>query len=109
MNYIFIQAIQEYYRFYGKELKFDYPTGSNSQTDLYHISSELRTRLIKLFEKDSQENRFVNVLHKEWYDDNFKDLILFYEYFYGDNGCGIGASHQTGWTVLAANLIHEIQ
>lgn len=110
MNYIFIQAIQEYYRFYGRELKFDYPTGSNSQTDLYNISLELSKRLIKIFEKDSQGNRVVNALHKEWYDDdNFKDLILFYEYFHGDNGRGIGASHQTGWTALVANLIHEIQ
>lgn len=109
MNYLFIQAIREYFDYCGKDLKFEFPTGSKTQMDLNQISVVLCQRLINIFEKDKKGNRPVNALHQAIYtDENFKDLILFYEYFHGDNGRGVGASHQTGWTALVANLIAEI-
>ena len=109
MNYLFIQAIREYYNYSGNALKFEYPTGSKTQMDLGQISNALSQRLIKIFEKDTLGNRPVNALHSDVYaKEHFKELILFYEYFHGDNGRGVGAAHQTGWTALVANLIQEI-
>ncbi|PZX56977.1 glycosyl hydrolase family 63 [Algoriphagus ratkowskyi] len=108
LNYLFIDALKEYYKFCGDELKFEFPTGSSNLMDLNQISLELSKRLVAIFEKDQDGNRVVNQLHHKYYNDkNFEDLILFYEYFHGDNGRGLGASHQTGWTALVANLIHE--
>ena len=110
MNYLFIQALREYYSYCGENLKFEYPTGNNNAMDLKEISNELSKRLIKIFEKDSNGNRPVHALHQSKYaDEHFKDLILFYEYFHGDTGRGVGASHQTGWTALIANLINEME
>jgi hypothetical protein len=110
MNYLFIQALQEYYRYCGPELSFEFPTGSKKKLNLMQISKELSKCLIHIFEKDSDGNRAVNALHKETYQqEEFKDLILFYEYFHGDTGRGVGASHQTGWTALVANLIDDLE
>tara|TARA_R110002051_G_scaffold105833_4_gene178926 strand:- start:23591 stop:26227 length:2637 start_codon:yes stop_codon:yes gene_type:complete len=109
MNYLFIQAIKEYYAYCGDDLKFEYPTGSKNLISLKEISSALSKRLISIFEKDKNGNRVVHALHKETYlKEHFKELVLFYEYFHADNGRGVGASHQTGWTALVANLIEEI-
>lgn len=109
MNYLFIKSLREYHQYCGDELLFEYPTGSNKKLNLKQVSDELSKRLIKLFEKDSDGNRPVNELYHQYYqDEHFKDHILFYEYFHGENGRGLGASHQTGWTALVANLIEEI-
>ncbi len=109
MNYLFIQSIKEYYKYCGNTLKFEYPTGSKNLLSLKEISIEISKRLIAIFEKDTDGDRVVHALHKEIYaTEHFKDLILFYEYFHGDNGRGVGASHQTGWTSLVANLIDEV-
>ncbi|MBU2995845.1 glucosidase [Cellulophaga baltica] len=109
MNYLFIQAIKEHYMYYGEEEKFEYPTGSKNELSLQEISVEISKRLISIFESDEKGERVVHALHKGIYTrEHFKDLILFYEYFHADNGRGVGASHQTGWTSLVANLINEI-
>ncbi|AIZ40913.1 MGH1-like glycoside hydrolase domain-containing protein [Cellulophaga baltica] len=109
LNYLFIQALKEYHSYGGDSLKFEYPTGSKNKLSLKEISVEISKRLISIFEKDKDDNRIVHALHKDIYArEGFKDLILFYEYFDGDNGRGVGASHQTGWTSLVANLIDEI-
>ncbi len=109
MNYLFIQAIKEHSSYYGETEKFEYPTGSKNQLSLNKISIELSKRLISIFEADKNGERVVHALHKDIYNrEHFKDLILFYEYFHADNGRGVGASHQTGWTSLVANLINEI-
>ena len=109
MNYLFIQSLREYYSFCGKDMTFEYPTGSGTKLDLHQISNEISKRLIKIFEKDTDDKRPFNLLHdKQYTDPNFKDLVLFYEYFHGENGRGLGASHQTGWTALVANLIQEL-
>ncbi|WP_400071571.1 MGH1-like glycoside hydrolase domain-containing protein [Zobellia russellii] len=109
MNYLFISSFKEYHNHFEDNLKFDYPTGSGNQLNLKEIGFEISKRLIGIFRKDENGNRPVNELEKEKYtDEHFKELILFYEYFDGNNGRGVGASHQTGWTALVANLIEEI-
>ena len=86
----------------------EYPTGSNNNKNLKELAEELGKRLVAIFQKDKSGNRPVNALHKTYYQHpKFEDLVLFYEYFHGDNGRGVGASHQTGWTGLVANLIYE--
>lgn len=108
INYLFINSLREYDNYYGDALKFECPTGSGNWLNLKDTSDEIAKRLIKIFKKDAEGNRPVHELHKERYkEENFRDLILFYEYFHGDTGRGVGASHQTGWTALVANLIEE--
>lgn len=108
INYLFIDALKEYYTYTGDELKYEYPTGSGNLLTLKEISINLSNRLINLFRKDSNGDLPAHKLHAETYrKEYFKDLILFYEYFDGDSGRGVGASHQTGWTALVANLIDE--
>ncbi|KVV15817.1 glucosidase [Flavobacterium sp. TAB 87] len=109
LNYLFIQALVEYYK-YTDLVKVSFPTNATNELDLKQISIELSKRIISVFEKDPDGNRPINQLHAEQYrDSNFEELILFYEYFSGENGRGVGASHQTGWSALVANLINEIQ
>ncbi len=109
MNYLFIQALHEYQRYNGNDFLFEYPTGSSKLLNLEQVALAVSKRLIAMFEKDEAGNRPINKNYHTYYQDpNFKDLILFYEYFHGENGRGLGASHQTGWTALVANLIHEI-
>ncbi len=109
LNYLYIQSLREFYNYCGPTMKFECPTGSNNHMDLNQIADDLGRRLISIFTKDDRGNRPVNALHSETYKkEHFKDHLLFYEYFHGDTGRGIGATHQTGWTALVANLIDEI-
>ena len=109
MNYLFISTFKEYHNYFEDELKYAYPSGSDNYLNLKEIAFEISKRLIAIFKEDSEGNRPVNALDSEKYTDKyFKELILFYEYFDGNNGRGVGASHQTGWTALVANLIEEI-
>jgi len=109
MNYLFISTLKEYHNYFGDDVKFSYPSGSDNQLNLKEIAFEISKRLIGIFKKDEHGNRPVHALHQERYSDkHFKELILFYEYFDGNNGRGVGAAHQTGWTALVANLIEEI-
>ncbi|WP_116770602.1 MGH1-like glycoside hydrolase domain-containing protein [Maribacter litoralis] len=110
MNYLFIQALREYQWYSGNDFLFEYPTGSNKLLNLKQVSDELSKRLIHMFEKDEKGNRAINKNYEKYYQDpHFKDLVLFYEYFHGENGRGLGASHQTGWTALVANLIEQLE
>ncbi|TDS16723.1 glycosyl hydrolase family 63 [Maribacter caenipelagi] len=110
MNYLFIQALREYQWYDGNDFLFEYPTGSSKLLNLKQVSDELSKRLIYMFEKDEKGNRAINKNYEKYYQDpHFKDLILFYEYFHGENGRGLGASHQTGWTALVANLIEQLE
>jgi hypothetical protein len=109
MNYLFISTFKEYHNHFEDDLKYPFPSGSDNYLNMKEIGFEISERLIAIFEKDKDGNRPVNALHQQTYaDEHFKDLILFYEYFDGNNGRGAGASHQTGWTALVANLIEEI-
>ena len=108
-NYLFVTAIKEFRDYYGKNLEVEYPTGSGNILGLNEIRNDLMKRLLTLFQTDENGDRPVNAQHSEIYKDpHFKDLVMFYEYFHGDTGRGIGASHQTGWTALIANMINEI-
>ena len=106
-----IQSLRKYYTFYGDTYVYEFPTGSGNKLNLKQIANELTKRLIKLFETnsdgkfqyhaDSSDKQFTN-------NEHFKNLHFFYEFFDGDTGKGLGASHQTGWTALIANLIMEL-
>ncbi|MEH6680187.1 MAG: glucosidase [Sediminicola sp.] len=108
INYMFIESLLEYHRFFNGSMRLEYPTGSNNNKDLKELAEEIGNRLVSIFKKDKNGNRPVNALHKKVYQHpRFEDLVLFYEYFHGDNGRGVGASHQTGWTGLVATLIFQ--
>ncbi|MCM4166022.1 MULTISPECIES: MGH1-like glycoside hydrolase domain-containing protein [unclassified Arenibacter] len=112
LNYMIIQSLRKYYTFYGPTYQYEFPTGSGKKLNLNEIANQLTKRLVKLFEANS-EGKFQyhaddrNKLFAQ--DEHFKNQHLFYEFFDGDNGKGLGASHQTGWTALIANLIMEME
>jgi len=106
MNFLLIESLRKYHFYYSDDFKVEYPTASGHYLSLKEVGTELANRLLKIFLRDEQGRRAVfgnNV--KLQTDPHFKDHILFHEYFHGDSGKGLGASHQTGWTGLIANLI----
>jgi hypothetical protein len=106
MNFLLIESLQKFHHYYGPEFKVECPTGSGQFLSLKEITDELSNRLIKLFLPNPDGVRPVLNYHSKLANDpHFKDYILFHEYFHGDNGRGVGASHQTGWTGLIAKLI----
>lgn len=110
INFMLIEKLRVYQTFLGDEFQVEYPTGSGVRRTLGEIANDLSRRLVSIFEKDSRGNRPVH--GGTWNFRNnpkWSDLILFYEYFHGDNGAGLGASHQTGWTGLVAELLHQTQ
>ncbi|MEP7229900.1 MAG: glucosidase [Ginsengibacter sp.] len=109
INYILIQSIRKYGEFYGDDLMVDYPTGSGNKINLCQVADELSKRVISLFEKNEEGKRNIYGKDNPFYQlPGNEHLILFYEYFHGDNGNGLGANHQTGWTSLVAQLISEM-
>ncbi|NOT76532.1 MAG: glucosidase [Cyclobacteriaceae bacterium] len=107
-NYLLIKALKKYYQYYGESLKLEYPTGSDNWLNLERISDALAKRVVTIFEKDDNDKRPVHKDHAEFYSrPENKDLLLFYEYFHGDTGRGVGATHQTGWTAVVAELIND--
>jgi hypothetical protein len=108
VNYLLIESLQKFHHYYGDDLKVECPTGSGNLMDLWEVSQELSRRLSHIFLKDADGKRPVfGSSQKFQTDPHFRDHILFYEYFHGDNGSGIGASHQTGWTGLVAKLLQQ--
>ena len=112
VNFLIIESLQKFHHFYGDSFKIEYPTGSGNLITLNDVAAELSQRLINIFVRDTHGDRPLNdpqKIKKSKFDTdtNWKDLVLFYEYFHGDNGSGIGASHQTGWTGLVAKLIQQ--
>jgi hypothetical protein len=109
VNYLLIESLRRFHQFYGDGLKIEYPTGSGVTLTLAEIADELCHRLVNIFRRDADGRRPVFGGYEKFQSDpNFKDYILFHEYFHGDNGRGCGASHQTGWTGLVANLIDQL-
>jgi hypothetical protein len=108
VNYLLVEALERYHHFYGDSLKVECPVGSGKYLTLGEVSRELATRLVSLFRRDAQglrpclgpDRRFADNLH-------WRDLLLFHEYFHGDNGLGLGANHQTGWTALVSRLMED--
>jgi len=108
VNYLIIEALQKYHHYYGDELRVECPTRSGNWLTLWEVASELSHRLTSLFERDPEGHRPADGRHPRVGDDpNLRDLVTFYEYFHGDTGAGIGASHQTGWTALVAKLLQQ--
>jgi hypothetical protein len=106
VNALLIRALLAYYGYYGDDFKIECPTGSGNQMNLFEVAREIANRLTRIFLRDKSGRRPVyGGTEKFQTDPNWKDYILFYEYFHGDNGAGLGASHQTGWTGLVAKLI----
>ena len=96
-----------YYTYYGNDFTVECPTGSGRQMNLYQIAEEISRRLASMFLKDKDGRRPVNGGERKFQDDpHWRDCIQFYEYFHGDNGAGLGASHQTGWTGVIARAMH---
>ncbi len=108
VNYLIIESLQHFHRYYGDDFKVEYPTHSGVYMTLKEISIELGKRLLRLFLRDEQGRRPVFGDQEQLQQDpHFRDYILFYEYFHGDNGRGAGAAHQTGWTGLVVKLMDK--
>ncbi|MGA2067162.1 MAG: glucosidase [Thermoguttaceae bacterium] len=107
VNVMIIRALVNYYAFYGNDLTVECPTGSGRYLNLYQVAEEIARRLTNTFLKDEQGRRPVYGGSRKFQEDpHWRDLVLFYEYFHGDNGAGLGASHQTGWTGIIARVMH---
>jgi Glycosyl hydrolase family 63 C-terminal domain len=109
LNYLIIESLNKFHKFYGDDFRVECPVGSGRMLSLKEIADELRSRLINIFRRDEKGRRPVfGTYEKMQTDPHFRDHILFHEYFDGDNGRGLGASHQTGWSALVANMIAEL-
>ncbi len=110
INYLMIRSLRRYGSFYEDTLKVECPTGSGNMMNLNEVADELTNRIISLFKRDIHGNRRFNAEYTWFYNQpNNVDLVLFYEYFHGDSGKGLGASHQTGWTAAVADLIQQME
>jgi hypothetical protein len=110
INYLLIEALERYHHFYGDDFKVECPTGSGHFVTLDAVSHELARRLASLFLRDRHGRRPCHGDDSRWTDDpHWRDLVWFHEYFHGETGKGLGASHQTGWTALAIRLIEDLQ
>jgi hypothetical protein len=108
VNYLMIESLQRFNHYFGDELQVEFPTGSGVKMNLGAVACELSRRLSRLFLRDADGRRpAFGGAEKFQSDPFFRDHILFYEYFHGDNGAGLGASHQTGWTALVAKLLQQ--
>ena len=108
MNFLIIESLQKFHHYYGDDFKIECPTDSGKFLTIKEIANELSRRLVKLFQIGADGQRPVLKYHpKLATDPHFKDYVLFHEYFHGDTGRGVGASHQTGWTGLVAKLIQQ--
>jgi hypothetical protein len=106
VNALIIRALMHYFAYYGDNFKIECPTGSGNLVNLFEVASEITNRLTRIFLRDENDRRPVfGGAEKFQSDPYWRDHLLFYEYFHGDNGAGLGASHQTGWTGVIAGLI----
>jgi hypothetical protein len=108
INFLIIESLQKYHHFYGDDFKVEMPTGSGKLMTLWDVSMELSHRLIHIFTRDADGRRAVfggNEIFQR--SPLWRDYVPFYEYFHGDNGAGLGASHQTGWTALVAKFVQQ--
>lgn len=107
VNYLLIESLEKFHHYYGDNLRVSLP-GAGTAVNLNEVADELARRLVNLFRRDERnggKRPFYGGVQQFQTDPLWRDYILFYEYFHGDNGAGIGASHQTGWTALVAKLL----
>jgi hypothetical protein len=108
VNFLLIESLQKFHHYYGNDFKVECPTGSGKYLTLWQVSEEISRRLTRIFLPGEDGHRPVNGGDQRYRDDpHWKNLVLFYEYFNGDNGTGLGASHQTGWTGIVAKLLQQ--
>ena len=108
VNFLLIESLQRFHYYLGDEFKIEFPTGSGNMLTLWEVAAELSRRLSSIFLRNADDGRPVfGEIEKFQSDPHWQDLVLFHEYFHGDTGTGIGASHQTGWTGLVAKLIQQ--
>jgi len=108
VNYLLIESIQKFHHFTGDDFKVELPTGSGRMTTLWEVAGEISRRLNRIFLRDAAGRRPVyGGIEKFQIDPHWRDLVLFHEYFHGDTGVGVGASHQTGWTGLVAKMLQQ--
>lgn len=107
MNFLIIESLQKYHNYLGDEFTVECPTGSGKHMNLEEVATELSQRLMRIFLKSSQRRPVFGGIEKFQNDPHWQNWILFHEYFNGDDGAGLGANHQTGWTGLVADLIHQ--
>jgi len=108
LNFLLIEALQKHHYFLGDEFKVPEPARTGHSLTLWEVAADVSERLIKIFLRDTNGRRASNGRFEKFNSDpHWQDLLLFYEYFDGDSGAGLGASHQTGWTGLVAKLIHQ--
>jgi hypothetical protein len=108
VNFLLVESLQKFHHYFGDSLKVECPTGSGQRKTLWEVAADVSRRLIRTFLRDGDGRRPVfGAIEKFQSDPHWRDLVYFHEYFHGDNGAGIGASHQTGWTGLVAKLIEQ--
>jgi hypothetical protein len=107
LNFLLIESLQKFNHYLGDSFKVECPVGSGTMLNLWDVSIHLEERLISIFLRQNEQRPVYGGSTKFQQDPHWRDLILFYEYFHGDNGAGLGASHQTGWTALVAKLIQQ--
>ena len=109
VNYLLIESLQRFHHYYGDQFQVEFPTGSCNLVTLGELATQLSRRLARLFVRDAQSQRrpVFGGIEQFQTDPHFKDYLLFYEYFHGDHGAGLGASHQTGWTSLVAKVLQQ--
>jgi len=106
VNYLLIESLQRFHHYYGDDFKIEHPSGSGTFKTLQEIADDLADRMINIFKRNPEGKRPLYGNYEALQqDEHFRDYIFFYEYFHGDNGSGLGATHQTGWTGLVAKLI----
>jgi hypothetical protein len=107
-NFLLIESLQRFYHYFGDSLLVEYPTGSGNRATLWQVGSEISRSLVRIFTRDGDGRRPVyGNVERFQKDPHWRDLMLFYEYFHGETGAGLGAGHQTGWTALVAKLIQQ--
>jgi hypothetical protein len=109
INYLLLEALERYHHFYGDTFVIECPTGSGVRMNLNEVAREISRRLTRLFLPDASGARPCHGGCRFYYrDPHWKDLVLFHEFFHGDTGRGLGASHQTGWTALVTRCIEDL-
>ena len=108
VNFLLVESLQKFHHYLGDDFKVECPTGSGNMLTLWEVAAEISRRMTRIFLRDEEGRRPVHGWSELYKDDaHWRDLVLFYEYFHGDSGAGVGASHQTGWTGLVAKLLQQ--
>jgi hypothetical protein len=108
VNFLLIESLQKFHHYLGDSFRVECPTGSGRMMTLWEVAAELSRRMTRIFLKQPDGRRPVHGNNRPYQEDpNWRDLVLFYEYFHGDNGSGVGANHQTGWTGVVAKLLQQ--